>query len=402
MKRMSVPASTGLLVLTALICLAGPGGAAEARGGVAGSIDERMFRYPAVSATQIAFAYAGDIWIAPKVGGTDLRLSSPRGEETLPRFSPDGSMIAFSANYDGNEDIYVVPAGGGLPRRVTHHGAPDRVLGWYAGDKDNRHSAIVLFDYTNGQRHEVTSGFYDDEEPVFDPDGKYLFFRTGRDFSPAYSELENTWIYANTWRLAVVPLRKEVVSPLAPRNDEDPDKDKEKKEDEEKKDMDKKEPGAESKKDEAKPAEAKDEKKPAAKGDEKKEDKPGEKKEDKKPKPVQIDLEAFEERVVLLPPKAGRFDDLCCVTGKLIYRSLPRVGSDATTSPVEFYDLEKRETKRILDDADSIELSATRDKILARKGTSYSIIEPKEGQNMTKKVDTAGLEAMINPVAEWR
>ena len=96
---------------------------------VTGSIDARMFRYPAVSATEIAFIYAGDIWVVPKSGGTATRLSSPRGEEMFPRFSPDGSLIAFTGNYDGNQDIYVVPAGGGLPRRLTYHSAPDRVLG---------------------------------------------------------------------------------------------------------------------------------------------------------------------------------------------------------------------------------------------------------------------------------
>src|SRR5438128_633762 len=84
---------------------------------VTGSVDARMFRYPAVSATEIAFVYAGDIWVVPKSGGTATRLSSPRGEELFPRFSPDGSLIAFTGNYDGNQDIYVVPSSGGLPRR---------------------------------------------------------------------------------------------------------------------------------------------------------------------------------------------------------------------------------------------------------------------------------------------
>src|SRR6266851_4456983 len=98
-------------------------------------VDARMLRYPDVSATQIAFVYAGDIWVAPKSGGDALRLSSPKGEETFPRFSPDGSQIAFSGNYDGNTDLYVVPATGGLPKRLTYHGAPDRMLEWYPDGK---------------------------------------------------------------------------------------------------------------------------------------------------------------------------------------------------------------------------------------------------------------------------
>src|SRR6267143_89714 len=95
----------------------------------------RLFRYPHVSASQIVFVYAGDIWVVPKSGGYAQRLSSPKGEELFPRFSPDGSQIAFSANYDGNMDVYVMPSIGGLPRRITYHGSPDRVLGWYPEGK---------------------------------------------------------------------------------------------------------------------------------------------------------------------------------------------------------------------------------------------------------------------------
>ena len=69
-------------------------------------VDARMFRQPDVSESQITFVYAGDrSWVVPKTGGTASRLSSPPGEESFPRFSPDGSSIAFSGNYDGNLDV---------------------------------------------------------------------------------------------------------------------------------------------------------------------------------------------------------------------------------------------------------------------------------------------------------
>src|SRR4030095_16344628 len=83
-------------------------------------IDARLFREPAVSADKIAFVYAGDIWLVPKAGGTAVRLSSPPGQESSPRFSPDGSKLAYSADYDGNTDVYVVPVAGGEPVRLTH------------------------------------------------------------------------------------------------------------------------------------------------------------------------------------------------------------------------------------------------------------------------------------------
>ncbi len=117
---------------------------------------------------------------------------------------------------------------------------------------------------------------------------------------------------------------------------------------------------------------------------------------------MEIDLAGFEERVVVLPPKAGRYDSLAAVSGKLLYRRLPRVGSAARRQPVVFYDLEKREEKTVLDDADYMELSANREKLLVRKGNDYAIIEPKEGQKLDKKINTGSFEAPIDPVAEWR
>jgi len=84
----------------------------------------------------------------------------------------------------------------------------------------------VIYDTRERKLHQVTSGYYDDDNPVFDPDGKYLYYRSGRSFSPLYSDLDNTWVYPNTHLLMAVSLRKDVPSPLAPRNDEEPAKDK--------------------------------------------------------------------------------------------------------------------------------------------------------------------------------
>ena len=94
-------------------------------------VSARLFRYPDVSQTQIVFAYGGDLWIADKEGGQAVKLSSPPGGESFPRFSPDGSTVAFSGNYDGNTDIYTIPSGGGIPNRITHHGMTERVQDWY-------------------------------------------------------------------------------------------------------------------------------------------------------------------------------------------------------------------------------------------------------------------------------
>lgn len=99
-------------------------------------ISAKLFRTPDVSATQIVFVYGGDLWIVAKEGGIASKLSSPSGSEGFPRFSPDGSRIAFSGNYDGNIDIYVIPSLGGIPNRITYHGMADRINEWYpSGDQ---------------------------------------------------------------------------------------------------------------------------------------------------------------------------------------------------------------------------------------------------------------------------
>ena len=89
-----------------------------------------MMRYPDVSSTHIVFVYADDIWVVPRSGGTASPLASPPGGEAFPRFSPDGRIIAFNGNYDGNNDIYTVAAEGGIPQRVTYHSSGERLCDW--------------------------------------------------------------------------------------------------------------------------------------------------------------------------------------------------------------------------------------------------------------------------------
>ena len=89
-----------------------------------------LMRTPALSKTQIVFSYAGDLWIVPRAGGEASRLTNGPGNETSPVFSPDGTMVAFTGEYDGNVDVYVVPTAGGVPKRLTHHPSNDAVAGW--------------------------------------------------------------------------------------------------------------------------------------------------------------------------------------------------------------------------------------------------------------------------------
>src|SRR5436309_5614395 len=90
----------------------------------------RLLRTPTVSASQIAFAYAQNIWVVPRAGGMARRVTSFQGQTTNPHFSPDGKWIAFSGEYAGNVDVYVTPSEGGEPKRLTWHPGADTVQGW--------------------------------------------------------------------------------------------------------------------------------------------------------------------------------------------------------------------------------------------------------------------------------
>lgn len=100
------------------------------------------FQTPAVSRTQLAFVYAGSIWIVERSGGEARRLTRAPGDEATPAFSPDGSQLAFSKNVGGNFDVYVMPTAGGEMRRLTFHPKPDFVVNWTPDGKS------ILFNST--------------------------------------------------------------------------------------------------------------------------------------------------------------------------------------------------------------------------------------------------------------
>src|SRR5467141_957590 len=90
---------------------------------------------PTVSKTLVVFAYGGYLWSVPREGG-DARQLSTGGHEDVPVFSPDGKWIAFTGQYDGNPDVYVMSAEGGEPKRLTFHPSNDIVLGWTPDGKN--------------------------------------------------------------------------------------------------------------------------------------------------------------------------------------------------------------------------------------------------------------------------
>ncbi|WP_306591512.1 S41 family peptidase [Geothrix sp. 21YS21S-4] len=120
-----------LLLSRLALCLALP---------AALSAQTKLLRFPDIHGDKVAFTYGGDLWTAPASGGTAARLTAHPGLELFAKFSPDGKWIAFTGQYDGDEQVYVIPSGGGVPRQLTFDpaagplpprgGYDHQVVGW--------------------------------------------------------------------------------------------------------------------------------------------------------------------------------------------------------------------------------------------------------------------------------
>ena len=252
---------------------------------------------------------------------------------------------------------------------------------WIAYEKsqENRNAGIWIYDTTTKTKKQVTSGFYSDRNPTFDPDGKYLYVVTNRSFNPVYSDFDNSWSYPNATQLAAFTLTKDEASPLATKNDTVAIA----KEEEKDEPADKSKSTAQSKKDK--------------KDDEAKEDD----KKDEKVKEIKIDFDNFESRLVILPPAAGNMGGLKASSGKIAFARYPNSGSGGEDVSLKYFDLEKREEKTIIDDINGYDVSADGKKILIRQDDNYSIIDFDADQKSEKHLPVKDMEMTINPQEEW-
>ncbi len=363
----------------------------------------------------------GEVFSLPAADGPVVNLTNSSGvAERFPAWSPDGKTIAYWSDRSGEYELTLRNAdGSGTEEKVTSFGPGFRYRPWwspdsrklafvdqtmtiwiydrdakratrvdkglymyegqlegfvpswsadsrwlaYARDEDNRHHAIHLYDTKTGTGRQVTAGYYDDFQPTFDPEGKYLYFLTNRTFAPIYSDVENTWIYPNTTNVVAVPLRTDVASPLASKDDEE---------------------GTSAASD------------TGAKGG--KRDTTA-----RTPASVTIDVDGFEQRLVVLPAPAGNYDGLAAASGKLFYLRQPRTGADtAAHAALVMYDVKDRKEDTVLDNVDRFMVSANGQRVLVGQRRRLAIVDAKPGQKFDKPLRTAEMMTLVDPRAEWR
>jgi tricorn protease len=374
----------------------------------------------------------GDIFSLPAENGyiKDLTMSSGIAER-YPSWSPDGKTVAYWSDKSGEYELWTMdPLKENSAKKITNYGAGYRyALAWspdskkiafidkagkvkvfyvasaatedvdqglffshgnmegfafswspdsrwlaYSRDLENLHNAAFIYDTKDKKTKQVTSGFYSCYNPVFDPEGKYLFLFTSQNFNPIYSDADNTFIYANGSQLAVIGLQKTTESVLNPKND------------------------TVAIKEEEKPAEKKEDKKKTDK--KKKDEKADAKKEDAKP--VVIDFDGMEQRLEILPVSSGNLGLLNATKDKVFYIRFPNTGAADGQPSLKYYDIDKREEKTVMNTVDNYIMSADKEKVLISRSGAWAVISPSEDAKFEKPLRITEMQMTVDPKQEWK
>ena len=348
--------------------------------------------HPAWSPDGKLVAYTTDgtgeqqIAVRPAEGGAERLLTSfSQGYLYGPIFSPDGKALSFS---DSAHKLWLVGVDGGAPRQVAqdkfseiHDQAFSPDSRWLAFSMTavNRRRDLYLYSVTSGVLTRLGDGSSIDANPVFSPDGKYLYFVSSRHENPVPSDTDFDFAILKSAGIYAIPLARDTASPLAPRSDEaDTD--------------------GEPKKDDA----AKDDKA----------DKSGKGDKSAKPaatEPTRVDLDGLMARAVAVPVDPANIAQLDVRKGKIFYLTQPIGLIDGTlkgeSSALRVYDLEKRKDQVVAEDVDAYSVSFDGQKILIRKDKDYSVVDAKpdatKDSDGVKKLDLSHMRELVDPAQEW-
>ena len=315
-----------------------------------------------------------------------------------PVWSPDSKHIAFSDKHlrlwyvdvpDGKPVLIDKGVYGGFGTNFHAVWSPDSKWIAHQRDLDNHLNAIFLYSMETHKSTQVTDGMSDASAPVFDPNGKYLYFLASTDDGPSQAGIDlSTLDRAQTTAVYVVVLAKDGASPVPPESDDETVKEK---------------------KDEAKPADEKqDTAKAPAQPDEKKEDK-----KEEKPVEVRVDLEGIGNRILSLPIPARNYTDVAVGKAGVVY--LPETSPFGRPSreddgpqirAVWRFTLEKRKVESVLSDIDAFTVSANGSKVLYSRKKSWTIAaadDLKPGDNDPgKPLNMGAMEMVVDLRAEWK
>ena len=184
-----------------------------------------IFQHPSVSATEIVFEHANDLWVVSREGGDARRLTNGAGHEYGAHFSPDGTQVAFTADYEGNTDVYVVPASGGVPHRITYHPGFDVAVGWtpdgknilFNSGRDSFADSKKLYSIAMDGVMPVALPLGMAEDGSYSPDGSHIAYQPVFHWQAAWKQYHG----GQTLKIWIANLADSSVTPIPRENSND-------------------------------------------------------------------------------------------------------------------------------------------------------------------------------------
>ncbi|MDP2888669.1 MAG: PDZ domain-containing protein, partial [Bacteroidota bacterium] len=355
----------------------------------------------------------GDIFSVPAENGSTYNLTNTQGvREVYPRWSPDGKYISYYSDASGEYEIYLLEnKKGAAPKQLTSGSTAwkydsewspnskfmlyfDRTLQlklvdvetgkttvvtkadrneirsysfspdskWITYDKEgaNGLGAVWVYNLETAQNHQLTNDSFNDNSPVFSPDGKYIYFVSDRDFNLAFSSFEFNYVYNKSTRIYAVALKADGPKLFKDKNDVEPVKEAEKPKEEPKKDKN-----------------AKTEEKPVVKESVK----------------VQIDFDGIDSRITAFPPKSGEYRNLIAVDGGILYIS---------EGSLRKFSIEDEKDEEVMDKVGQAVVSADGKMMIYRSGKDFGIAKLITGQKSgAGKLNLDDMVMKIDPKKEW-